>query len=113
MFGRISFVAATTWIVCSWGCGELLGASPRSSVAPGIFSADQVLWEVELGDHQYTIPRVAGDRLYVGVNDTNLDHPAARSTGGGILMCLDRATGSRIWQLPIPRYMPGTTPPFH
>ena len=56
--------------------------------------ADQVLWEVELGDHQYTIPRVEGDRIFIGVNDTNLDHPAARSTGGGILMCLDRATGS-------------------
>ena len=28
-------------------------------------------------------------------------------------ICLDRATGQRIWQLPIPRYMAGTIPPFH
>ncbi len=71
------------------------------------------MWELELGDHQYTVPLVDRDRLFIGVNDSALDHPAAKTTGGGILMCLDPPTGRRIWQLPIPRYMAGTTPPFH
>ena len=55
------------------------------------------MWELELGDHQYTVPRVDNDRLYIGVNDSGLDHPAAKSTGGGILMCLDLPTGRRMW----------------
>ncbi|MHB0959550.1 MAG: PQQ-binding-like beta-propeller repeat protein [Pirellulaceae bacterium] len=113
MTGRIFQVVATALIVGTWVSGALPAAPPRSSLAPGIFDAEQVLWEVELGDHQYTVPRVEGDQIFIGVNDTNLDHPAARSTGGGILMCLDRHNGTRLWQLPIPRYMPGTTPPFH
>ena len=80
-------------------------APPRSSVAPGIFSAEQIQWEVELGDYQYTVPRIVGDRIFIGTNDTNLDHQAVASTGGAVLQCLDLASGQRLWQLPIPRYM--------
>ena len=89
----------------------LIGA--RDSCGQDVFAKSAVLWKIQLGDHQYTVPRVDRDRLLIGVNDTNIDHPAAKSTGGGILMCLDRASGQRIWQLPIPRYMPGIEPPFH
>ena len=102
-------------ILCSIAfAGTTLRATPpRSTALPDAFSDEQLLWEVSLGDHQYTVPRVVDDCVYIGVNDTNLDHSAAQSTGGGILMCLERATGSRIWQLPIPRKMDGIVPPYH
>lgn len=80
---------------------------------PTVYPAEQLVWALELGDHQYTVPRVDHDRLYIGVNDRNLDHPAAKSTGGGILMRLDLRSGRRVWQLPIPRNMSGNDPPFH
>ncbi len=99
--------------VCVMMTNGASGAPPRSSVAPGIFSVEQVQWEIELGDYQYTVPRIVGDRIFIGTNDTNLDHQAVASTGGAVLQCLDIASGQRLWQLPIPRYMPGTIPPFH
>jgi outer membrane protein assembly factor BamB len=51
--------------------------------------------------------------LYIGTDDAKLDHPILKSTGGGIFMCLRPDTGELIWQQVIPRYMEGTTPPFH
>jgi len=93
--------------------GAVHGQAPRSSALPDVFQADQLLWELELGSHQYTVPRVDGEFLYIGVNDTRLDHPVLRNTGGGILMRLERATGKMIWQLPIPRFVEGNTPPMH
>lgn len=93
--------------------GPAHGQSSKSSALPAIFKAEQLLWEIELGSHQYTVPRVDGERLYIGVNDTRLEHPVLRNTGGGIMMCLERATGKMIWQLPIPRLMEGNIPPFH
>jgi outer membrane protein assembly factor BamB len=80
---------------------------------PDAFSAGQLLWEIELGSHQYTIPRIDRGRVFIGVNDLAIEHPAVKSTGGGILMCLDQATGKQIWQLPTPRNMEGTRAPFH
>jgi outer membrane protein assembly factor BamB len=89
------------------------GAAPGQSALPEPFTADQLLWELELGSHQYTVPRVEGGQVFLGVNDLEIDHPAVESTGGGILMCRDAATGTLIWQLPIPRYVAGNTPPSH
>jgi outer membrane protein assembly factor BamB len=86
---------------------------PGRSALPDAFRAEQLLWEIELGSHQYTIPRVDRGRVFVGINDLQLQHPAVASSGGGILLCLDEATGERIWQLPIPRYLAGATPPYH
>lgn len=93
--------------------GGVVMAQSGASRLPTVFSADQLAWDLELGLHQYTVPRVDEGMLFIGVDDSGLEHPAVRSTGGGILMCLDRETGKRIWQLPIPRYMRGTKPPFH
>jgi len=66
-----------------------------------------------LGTHQYTVPRIDRGRVFIGINDLLLNHPGVKRTGGGIMMCLDEATGKMLWQLPIPRYMKGTQPPFH
>jgi outer membrane protein assembly factor BamB len=93
--------------------GPLCSAAPGQSRLPDALSEDQLLWEIELGSHQYTVPRIDRGRIFIGVNDLALEHPAVRSTGGGIMMCLNQATGERIWQLPIPRNMKGTEAPFH
>ena len=89
------------------------GAEPRRSALPEPFSADRLLWELELGSHQYTVPRIDGEQIFIGVNDLRIDHPAVQPSGGGILMCREAATGKLIWQLPIPRNMAGNTPPSH
>ncbi len=49
--------------------------APQSAL-PDAFQAEDLLWEIKLGTHQYTIPRVDGDRIYLGVNDMYLKHPA-------------------------------------
>ncbi len=90
-----------------------IAAGPERSALPDVFPADRLLWELELGSHQYTVPRVDGGQVFLGVNDMELDHPAVEPTGGGILMCRDAATGKLVWQLPIPRNMEGNVPPSH
>ena len=93
--------------------GTLCDAAERQSALPDIFRQEDLLWEIKLGTHQYTIPKIDGNRMYIGTNDMALKHPAVKRTGGGILMALEKATGEMIWQMPIPRYMKGTTPPYH
>ncbi|MDP6635676.1 MAG: PQQ-binding-like beta-propeller repeat protein [Phycisphaerae bacterium] len=99
-------------IICGLGgvCSESKGADPA---LPEIFNADNLLWEVQLGTHQYTVPKVDGGRIFLGVNDSGLQHPAVKRTRGGIFMCLDEKTGKMIWQLPVPRNMAGTIEPYH
>ncbi len=92
---------------------ETAVAQSGASRLPTVYDGERLLWSLELGEHQYTVPRIDRDRLFIGTDDSALEHPAARSTGGGILMCLDPTTGGTIWQLPIPRNMGGKKPPFH
>jgi len=93
--------------------GSLHAAVPENSALPDAFRAEDLLWEIQLGTHQYTIPRIDDGRIFIGINDRSLDHPALHRTGGGIVMCLEQATGKMIWQLVIPRNMEGTNAPFH
>ncbi|MDD4869298.1 MAG: PQQ-binding-like beta-propeller repeat protein [Kiritimatiellae bacterium] len=71
------------------------------------------LWELKLGTIQYSIPTIDRGRIYIGANDASVDRPGYESTGGGVIMCVDQATGEMIWQLPSPRYFPGIKPPYH
>ena len=80
---------------------------------PAAFDPNALLWEIRLGSHQYTIPRIDGGQVFIGINDMRLQHPVLKKTGGGIMMCLDQANGDMVWQLPIPRYMEGAIAPFH
>jgi len=93
--------------------GSLWGAVADSSALPDAFQSEDSLWEVQLGTHQYTIPRIDNGRIFIGINDRELKHPVLKRTGGGIVMCLEQATGEMVWQLAIPRYMEGKQPPFH
>jgi len=88
-------------------------AAAGSSALPTAFEQEDLLWEIKLGVHQYTIPRIDDGRIFIGINDRNLKHPVLQRNGGGIVMCLEQATGEMIWQLPIPRYMEGKIAPFH
>ncbi len=88
-------------------------AAPKRSALPDAFDPEQLLWEIELGLHQYTVPQIDRGRMFLGINDRNLKHPAVKRTDGGILMCIEQATGEMIWQLPIPRFMDGVKPPYH
>ena len=63
-----------------------------------------VKWVARLGSQTYGNPVVAGGRVYVGTNDGSVRDPRLRRTKGGALLCLDEATGRRIWQLVIPRF---------
>lgn len=103
----------TIVLVCVTLAGSLSPAASTPSRLPEIFRPEQLLWEIELGVHQYTVPQIDRGRIYLGINDRNLKHPVARSTDGGIVMCIEQATGEMIWQLPIPRFMDGVKPPYH
>lgn len=83
------------------------------SVLPDAFDANDLLWQIELGSHQYTIPIIDDGQLFIGIDDANLDHPSAKETGGGVLMRLNPQTGEMVWQLPIPRNRQGRVAPAH
>lgn len=88
-------------------------AAPGRSALPEVFGPEQLLWEIELGIHQYTVPQIDRGRMYLGINDRNIEHPVVKRSDGGIVMCIEQATGKMIWQLPIPRFMDGVKAPYH
>ncbi|MHB8898649.1 MAG: outer membrane protein assembly factor BamB family protein [Thermoguttaceae bacterium] len=105
----ISALLAGLWLVATL----LPAAEEGRSRLPEVFPADRLLWELDLGSHQYTVPRIDGGQVFLGTDDMELEHPAVQPSGGGIFMCRDAATGRLVWQLPIPRNMEGNIPPSH
>ena len=71
------------------------------------------LWQLKLGLHQYSIPTIDRGRIFLTADDSAVQQPGYKPTGGGVLMCVDQATGKLIWELPSPRYMEGVKPPYH
>lgn len=99
--------------IIRWGGGagpNMVSAATNLPADPG---AAKPLWELKLGTRHYSIPTIDRGRMYLALNDAGLDRPGVQPTGGGLVMCVDQATGKRIWQLPCPRYMPGVKPPYH
>ena len=86
--------------------------APQSAL-PDAFRAEDLLWAIDLGAHQYTIPIVDDGQLFIGVNDANLKHSTLRRSGGGMLMRLEPKTGEMVWQMVIPRYEEGNIRPSH
>jgi outer membrane protein assembly factor BamB len=66
-------------------------------------TAQNVKWAARLGTQTYTHPAVANGRVFIGTNDQSLDDPRYPRTGGGLLLCLDEASGKLLWQLPVRR----------
>ena len=80
------------------------GASPARNV-PAELADDNVVWQKEIATHQYSIPVIEGDRIYLGVNDSALRNSVDQdSTGGGMILCLDRSTGDELWKHVVPRF---------
>lgn len=50
-------------------------ATSSSPALPELFRPDQLLWQIELGLHQYTVPQIDRERIYLGINDRYLEHP--------------------------------------
>jgi len=67
-------------------------------------STHNVKWAVRLGSQTYGNPTVAGGKVFIGSNDDSLRDPRFEKTNGGIVMCIDEATGNLLWQLVIPRF---------
>jgi outer membrane protein assembly factor BamB len=61
-----------------------------------------VRWVVRLGNDTYSSPVVADGRVYIGTNDVRIGDPKYKSTTGGLLLCLDEATGKVLWRLVMP-----------
>ncbi len=96
-----------------WGGGSspnMAGNAKRLPADPGSVAP---LWELTLGSHTYSIPTIDRGRIYIGANDAGVQRTGYKPTGGGVLMCVDQATGRLIWQLPSPRYFAGVKPPYH
>ena len=66
-------------------------------------TAKNVKWVVRLGSENYSSPTIADGRVYIGTNDDALEDERFDRTRGGLLMCLDEATGELLWQLVTPR----------
>ncbi|MCX6910404.1 MAG: PQQ-binding-like beta-propeller repeat protein [Verrucomicrobia bacterium] len=65
---------------------------------------ENVRWMAPLGGHIYGNPTVANGRVFVGTDDKQLsDDPRFHRTQGGMVWCLDEATGRMLWRLVVPQ----------
>ena len=81
-----------------------LGGGKKSKI--DMKATRNVKWVAKLGSRTYGTPAVAGGRVFVGTNDAALNDPRLKVTRGGLVMCLDEATGKLLWQLVIPKFRP-------
>ena len=96
-----------------WGgsTGANMAATARDLPAdPG---AAAPLWEVKVGNHLYSIPTIDRGRVYIGTNDEGLERPGVKPTEGGLLLCVEGATGKLLWRMPSPRFFEGVKDPYH
>jgi outer membrane protein assembly factor BamB len=96
-----------------WGGSSGANMASEARNLPADPARTEPLWELKLGTHQYSIPTVDRGRIYLAANDGGVERPGLRPTGGGVLVCVDQATGRLIWQLPSPRFFGGVKPPYH
>jgi outer membrane protein assembly factor BamB len=62
-----------------------------------------VKWAARLGSAAYGNPTVAEGKVFVGTDDlTVTDDPRFKRSRGGLVKCLDEATGQLVWQLVVP-----------
>ena len=80
---------------------------PGEKMADGsgidLATTKNVRWVARLGNETYATPIVAGGRVYIGTNDARIGDPKYKSTEGGLLLCLDEATGKVLWRLVMPK----------
>lgn len=96
-----------------WGGGSSPNMVSNARDLPLDPGSAEVLWELRLGSHQYSIPTIDRGRIYIGANDDGMERPGYKPSKGGALLCVDQATGKLIWRLFSPRYLEGVKPPLH
>lgn len=96
-----------------WGGSTNSNMAIAATNLPADSFTNHPMWEIKTGTHQYSIPTIDRGRIYIACNDNTVERPGVESTGGGLLMCVEQATGKLVWQLPSPRYFPGIQPPYH
>jgi len=99
--------------VVRWGGGVSPNMTSAARDLPADPGAVKPLWELKLGTHQYSIPTLDRGRIYLAANDTGMVRAGFMPTEGGMLMCVEQATGKLLWQLASPRFMGGVKPPYH
>ena len=67
-------------------------------------STKNVKWVARLGSQTYGNVAVAGGKVFVGTNDFAIGDTKYQSTRGGLLKCLDEATGKLLWKLVVPKF---------
>jgi outer membrane protein assembly factor BamB len=81
----------------------LPGKSQPSGEGIDPATTENVKWVARLGSAAYGNPTVAGGRVFVGTDDlTVTDDPRFKRTRGGLIKCLEEATGKLLWQLVVP-----------
>jgi len=91
--------------------GLPVGFEPGKKASDGsgidLRTTANVKWAAKLGSGNYSCPVVAHGKVFIGANDADLDDPRYKPTRGGLLLCLDKATGKRLWQLVVPKLVGG------
>ncbi len=86
----------------------------RETNLPADFDRDtgrNIKWVRELGDVVFGAPTVSQGRVYIGTNLAALrDDPRFDDLQGGVLACLDEATGKPLWHLVTPVRTEGFPP---
>jgi outer membrane protein assembly factor BamB len=64
---------------------------------------ENVRWMATLGNYIQGNPTIANGRVFVGTDDATLEEDTRfKRTHGGMVQCLDEATGRLLWKLVIP-----------
>lgn len=79
------------------------GQRKRNDIGFDLTKSQNVHWAAKLGSKTYGSPTIADGRVYIGTNDDSLTDPRFEPTGGGMLLCLDEATGKPLWKLVVPK----------
>lgn len=81
---------------------------------PGTFDREtshNIKWVTPLGDVAFGAPTVSAGQIYVGTNMAAVrGYKRFRRLRGGVLACLDEATGERLWNLVSPERIRGLPP---
>ena len=67
-------------------------------------TGQNIKWSIDLGSQAYASPVVAGGRVLIGTNNSVPQDPRHQGDRG-VLLCLDEADGSFLWQLVVPRLL--------
>lgn len=87
--------------------------SPEKDLPDGLGadSGTRVKWVAPLGSQSYASPIVAGGRVYIGTNNDRPRDPAHQGDRA-VLLCLNEADGTLLWQLVIPKLSVDLGDPF-